>query len=419
MPAVPNFSHFPAMAFQHPRLPLPPPLMMSGHESFAHYTLRQRWPAVVHRAIDENPFPPSITQALQQLIQDLRDGKIRLLADSHAPDTLTWEQHLQPLIGMNWIDVPWFWAEVYFYRRILEAVQFFEPGPWQGVDPFASQKQAGLNTTLRAMAGADWAANNETASHEANHSELLLGLVYGALWGNQADLSLRPAALAEQAHMGQQQEHILVDQAADLLHHLSAGSHTLDLVADNAGAELIGDLRLVDGLLHHTSLHRVRLHLKAHPTFVSDATVADVELTLTGLEQTGDRPLQALAARLRQHMEGDRLQLHNNPCWTAPLVFWEMLPTLRQQFDRSTLVLMKGDANYRRLLGDRTWPSTTPFSEIVCYLPIACAALRTLKSEIIVGLNPSQIDWVSQRDDQWLTNGEWGVIQLADAVTGR
>jgi Damage-control phosphatase ARMT1-like domain len=48
----------------------------------------------------------------------------------------------------------------------------------------------------------------------------------------------------------------------------------------------------------------------------------------------------------------------------------------------SAMVFVKGDANYRRLLGDRTWALDTPFSDVVSYFPVPVCALRTLKAEV-------------------------------------
>jgi hypothetical protein len=41
-------------------------------------------------------------------------------------------------------------------------------------------------------------------------------------------------------------------------------------------------------------------------------------------------------------------------------------------------------------------------------------ALRTLKSEVVVGIKPEVITQVAQADSDWLTNGQWGVIQLVN-----
>lgn len=50
--------------------------------------------------------------------------------------------------------------------------------------------------------------------------------------------------------------------------------------------------------------------------------------------------------------------------------------------DESALVFLKGDANYRRLIGDRLWPTDTPFSDVAGYFPAKLCALRTLKAEL-------------------------------------
>ncbi len=40
-------------------------------------------------------------------------------------------------------------------------------------------------------------------------------------------------------------------------------------------------------------------------------------------------------------------------------------------------------------------------------------ALRTLKSEVAAGIPSSVIDKVAKSNADWLTDGSWGVIQLA------
>jgi hypothetical protein len=49
---------------------------------------------------------------------------------------------------------------------------------------------------------------------------------------------------------------------------------------------------------------------------------------------------------------------------------------------------VKGDANYRRLIGDALWPHDTPFAHVLSYFAAPLLALRTLKSEVCVGLAP-------------------------------
>ena len=79
---------------------------------------------------------------------------------------------------------------------------------------------------------------------------------------------------------------------------------------------------------------------------------------------------------------------------------------------RSDLVISKGDANYRRLIGDCHWDPTTPFESAAGYFPATIVALRTLKAELIVGLAPGQAEQLQTEDPSWRVNGKRGVIQF-------
>jgi hypothetical protein len=69
-------------------------------------------------------------------------------------------------------------------------------------------------------------------------------------------------------------------------------------------------------------------------------------------------------------------------------------------------------ANYRRLLGDRHWPHSTPFSSVTRYFPGSLLALRTCKSGIAVGLSESEETRARVVADNWLLSGDFGFIQL-------
>ncbi|TMI75256.1 MAG: protein-glutamate O-methyltransferase family protein, partial [Bacillati bacterium ANGP1] len=80
-------------------------------------------------------------------------------------------------------------------------------------------------------------------------------------------------------------------------------------------------------------------------------------------------------------------------------------------YHRAALVILKGDANYRRLLSDAHWAPTAPFSKVTGYFSAPLVALRTLKAEIIVGLAPGRAERLTAEDREWLVNGRRGVIQ--------
>jgi hypothetical protein len=207
-----------------------------------------------------------------------------------------------------------------------------------------------------------------------------------------------------------------VEDARRAVAHLAGldGSRVqVDVLVDNAGFEFVSDLCVADFLLRSDAARRVRLHLKVHPMFVSDAMIKDVHETLAFLAADGHPEVQALAGRLQGALDAGRLQLREHLFFTSPLPFWEMPPALRQALGEADLVISKGDANYRRLLGDRHWDATASFAEIVRYFPAPLLALRTLKSEIVAGLPPGRAEATAAQDPDWLINGRWGVIQFA------
>jgi hypothetical protein len=200
-----------------------------------------------------------------------------------------------------------------------------------------------------------------------------------------------------------------VDDSALLWSLLPAD--TLCLVADNAGRELIPDLLLLDHLLHHGRARRAALHVKAYPYYISDATTADVVDAVRRL--TGAKGAAADAGeRLWTAMTDGRLEIRTHPFSCAPLPYADMPDDLRAEFAAADLTIFKGDLNYRRLVGDRLYPPTTPFRDTTAYFPGPVAALRTLKSDVIVGLDAAtEAALVAAEEQRWRTSGTHALIQ--------
>ena len=81
---------------------------------------------------------------------------------------------------------------------------------------------------------------------------------------------------------------------------------------------------------------------------------------------------------------------------------------VHQEMSTADLVISKGVANYRRLVGDFIRDPTIPFAAVVGYFPAPVATLRVLKAELIIGLPPGQAPWMGQADPDWMVNGSWG-----------
>ncbi|MBP5974454.1 protein-glutamate O-methyltransferase family protein [Brasilonema sp. CT11] len=403
-----------------PRLPLPQPLVGAEAGTFTEFTVTQRMPNIARRVIAENKFPANINASLEKLASELPSGYLPTLVDDTGSDFADWCKYLESYKEQRWIDIPWFFTETYFYRYLLQITNYFRAGESQGVDPFELQKRQGLETSLDSIVALCTQVNgwlNVSEQENQSRQTALITLLYFSLWGNRVDLSLWSAFESDRSRFDiqNQQSHILVDDALKVTELLvNSNSGRVDFVVDNAGFELVCDLCLVDYLLGSGVASLVRLHLKPHPTFVSDAMIKDVHQTTEFLLASSNPEVTSFAQRLQEYIASERLVLCDDYFWTSPLAFWEIPESLKNDLSHSNLIVIKGDANYRRLLGDRDWDLTTNISDIVCYLPVPMVVLRTLKSEVAAGIKPEVLEEVEKSDSAWLTNGQWGVVQLVD-----
>ncbi|MDX3644155.1 damage-control phosphatase ARMT1 family protein [Streptomyces sp. MB09-02B] len=376
--------------------------------SFPHSVLAERHPALIRKVQDATPYGPEQRRALDELLHNTLHGTVAPPADDDWWDN--WDA--RRYAGRSWFSLPFLAAESCFYRQLLCAVGYFDPGPWQGVDPFRPFKLAELDTP---EAAAELDALGPLS--ERPLPEQLDALLHGSLWGNRADLGFRLQSTEETSV----DSPLVADDSEALLSLLTrtapgpaargTGSvgRTLCLVADNAGRELIPDLLLIDHLLTHGHFDRAVLHLKPYPYFVSDATTAD---TLDAVRHLVAAKTDA-GHRLHTALSEGRLALRTHPFSCAPLPYAAMPADLRADFASADLTLMKGDLNYRRLVGDHLWPPTTPFTEVTAYFPTPVAALRTLKSDVVTGLTPETVTTLTESEGHhWRTSGTRALIQL-------
>lgn len=408
--------------------------MISEPDSFAYRTMTTRKPRILRDVLDDyaGVYSTEIMVGVQALHDELVNNQpVQPLIDVNSPDAAAWYSAWRLYQGQCWLALPWFWAETFLYRRLMAAVGYFKDDEWGGIDPFLPRKQAELEgeTAWQVLAGA-------LAQSMEDSSDSLQGLLYYGVWGNRIDLSYRQVAQAAGGQIALDQEvgNLLVDDAAAVVTYLQtltitrqhpADSHQsasdvrppsfvarrVDFICDNAGAELLTDLVLVDFLLRFKWATEVVLHVKAHPTYVSDTIPADVDLTLAAMKEQEVDEFFELATRLERYLKQQRLRVRADFFWNSHRFFWEFPPPLQVELGSAHLIIIKGDANYRRLLGDHRWPTTMPMGEAAPYFPAPFVTLRTLKSDPIVGLQPGQAGRLDQEDAEWRVNGKRGMVQ--------
>lgn len=375
-----------------------PPISGRNAKSFAYFTIRERLPAILDKLMMEHQHDARILKQFNTLKWNILHGKIELLPND-GPDTADWSAYLEPYLGMTWFEAPYYFVEAYFYRMILDIVHYFE----HLNDPFFKQKQDELQSNLNKFDALiiEMVRQKDQSKHSFQSKLLSINL-----WGNKADLS--------QIHINQDahdDRYTLIDDSQPLLDRIITGISRIDVVLDNSGMELLTDLLLVKWLLDQGIVEIAVLHTKAYPTFVSDATNDDVLMLLSFLKEKGSDTSIDFVDSLQQFIDEGKLKMVTDRFWNAPLHFFEMTTNIFAELSDSDLIVFKGDANYRRIFGDRQLPMESSARELSGYLPAPGLAVRILKSEIIVGMDSDRTRELQISDPDWLVNGKYGVIQ--------
>jgi hypothetical protein len=215
----------------------------------------------------------------------------------------------------------------------------------------------------------------------------------------------------------------------DLKEKNKASPVSIDIVLDNCAIELAADLTLCDFLLRNNFVSKITLHAKAFYWFVSDVVKSDFDFLLRQIASSNSLVLNQFLKRFKSYINDSppRLTLeHEDLFWTSSYSFDSMkqvAPHLYKHFnENSSLVIFKGDLNYRKLISDLDWPFETPLKEAVRgFLPTSLCAVRCIKSDLIANLDTNLLsneNYASVKskfkegDNKWMVTGDYGVIQL-------
>ncbi len=397
---------------------------LDEEKSFARHTMENRFPLIIDGIPASRPAGDPTTRALAELKREIREDVVRDPFDDEVDFSLfqpeeiaAWREEIGPRLGLPWRKLPFYFAEAYMYLRILLASGYYDRrSPYFGVDPFEGSKTGELSRFLsapesRSAVGAfrELGMAARDGGSRADAAEALEGAVLFMLKGNRIDLS--NARIAEHGrklmHDGGRGD-LLVDQL-DLLGRLLRNAKRVDLILDNAGAELAADLVFVWCFLSAFPDARIVVHAKRAPTFVSDAMMKDLDHTV---EAFASGPFPEIGRGLYSFRESARLQVRDHFFWNGPKHFTFFPREIAADLSGSDLIIVKGDANFRRIVEDRKWPYETPLDEIAAGFPGVFAVLRTLKSEVAADIPRDLAERLTREDPAWLVDGRWGVIRV-------
>lgn len=360
----------------------------------------------------------------------------------------------------RWFDSAWLLVECYLYRKVKEMM--LRTRHLKMFDPFVEQKQMSTRSSLAQMllianhviefqktVEGSTDMNIPSARSEFN---IFLKL---SLWANKIDLSIggMSADAVQSQHMkmsireslDSMDKNILSDHSSDVWYQLQKVIEQvrsrqkdaddevvgdpiyIDVVCDNAGYEVFVDLCLLHFMTllicgtKDTKIIKFRLHIKQMPWFVSDALLHDLEWLLKYMNQSDQQPaLQTLGEKWKWYFVSRQWEIHDHKFWTLPYDYSLMQKKsgdLYAKLSKSSLIIFKGDLNYRKLTGDLRWHILTPFiAALRGFLPAPLVTLRTAKADVVVGIEDINLYARINNNElprDWMISGDYGLIQYA------
>lgn len=380
----------------------PPAIRTDGSNPFAHESMADRVPGIFQDVLERNP---DYSDSIQDRVARLRDA---ILADEQmtmlaapARDHDDWGRRFSKHRGESWLGTEWFFAEMFAYRHLLDACRYWTTRR----DPFRPFKAEEIQSeTLRETL-------EPALDTDAGLRERVMRFLLNCLWGNRMDLSMTSVLAKGTAA---RDEHLLSNDlsvAAD--HLLSGAAGVVHVIMDNAGTEEAFDLALTDLLLREDLADAVTLHVKMAPVLVGDVLGEDIYWLLDVMQGYGAR-LAPLAGRIREYIEEGTVRIVPDFFWNTDGRMWELPPRLENPFRDADLVISKGDANYRRITNDACWPPEAELEDALPEFSVPLLALRTLKSDTLVGVDKETIDRLDENEPNWRTKGTYGVVQFVE-----
>lgn len=353
----------------------------------------------------------------------------------------------------RYFDSRWLLMECYLYRKMKEGTLLSKH--LRLFDLFVEHKQAACKAALEQMIIVAThlkqvdkeTCESDTHTHPTERSEFRL-FVQLALWANKSDLSLtamnadnmptQTLAADIRSSLEELQENILCDNISELWFRVQAikelvrsprGTEKtvyIDLVADNSGYEMFIDLCLLHFLALvfcpislESSGIKFRIHVKRMPWYVSDTTKKDLRWLLSYITDPSQDPtLKDVGDKWKYFFNTDFFEIHQDKFWTLPHEFVDMptvAPELYESLKESSLIIFKGDLNYRKLIGDRRWHVLTPFKAALRgFEPAPLVSLRTCKADVVAGIEDVSVFAKINNNElprDWMVTGDYGLIQ--------
>lgn len=368
--------------------PLPPMITLGDSRSFAVEDLKSQAERVITIILKNNKMPSCLIKKLLTLQKNiLKNSEIDHLKT--GDDICYWNKTVFLKKNPHWFDNNHHGLIIsYFHRLILDKIDYFE----SGLDPYLEIKRQALVSYIK---------KQQEYSIFFNIEKILMGM----LWGNKADLV--PPTISAKKMM-------IADDRSKLINFLiKRKAERIDIIADNFGEELFFDLLFINYLFDHKLVKLVRYHVKNYPYNITDTTKQDFFWALDFLTKAKNKKIKLLADNINKLILEKKVKIITYPFTTLGLDRVKAMNVVNKQYNGSSLLITKGDFNYRKNLGWYYWETEDSYEEIMSYLKLPTVSFRVVKNEILVGaINKRTINFLNKNNPNWWKNGCTGMIKF-------
>ncbi|XP_044749375.1 damage-control phosphatase ARMT1-like [Coccinella septempunctata] len=357
----------------------------------------------------------------------LQDVPFRKLL-STAPDAKFYNDYLEKMTSQDcrptMLQTIRVYAECYVYRRVWECFEL--TNHLKQFDPYVYLKNEILTDSfvlLKKMAKFFVSLQENPSEDKYFDFDKLLRI---NLWSNKRDKPLKQEYVRDRLRnirdIDADNAHILCNnsKAAWVLFQTNVSvmesNLIVDFILDSSGYELFQDFCLADFLTMNTPIEKIRFHVKSIPWFIWSTTENDIDYLFNKMKQMTKIYLQSLVSRWINYIRQEKWQIVVRNFWCLPNDFSEMKnidPWLYKTLSESTLIIVKGDINYQKSVGDYNWNPETPFSRALeNFHPSNIMFVRILKSDLVCGLDEVAAKRVELLH-RHISKGYMGMIQYA------
>ena len=268
--------------------------------------------------------------------------------------------------------------------------------------------------------------------------EILDTITFLSLESNTNDLS----QLSDRMRHPIDGEHVYPNNLKDFSEYIRnlEEETTVNYLVDNCGVELFSDLTFAYILLRVSKINHVCLHINKLPVFVSDVIESDYDHMMKLVEEYINdeikdsekhdeyvNALNKIKVDVRQKEPNGNIRIPVNGTdkfieivpnfvWNMPTPYKEIKGKSSEVFSqKASILIIKGDLNYRRLVEDKNWPYDNRIEKLTSYIHCPTLVVRSIKSDLVLdfyGKGKSKYKKWERNDKYWKENGEYGVIRF-------